>query len=59
MMGSSSAIEHVPCKKAYGTGFEDMRRRCPNIEEIRKLIGFDPKYDLEAMIQGVIDYFKE
>jgi nucleoside-diphosphate-sugar epimerase len=36
-----------------------MRRRCPNIEKIRKLIGFEPKYDLEAMIQGVIDYFKE
>jgi UDP-glucose 4-epimerase len=59
MRGSSSAIEHVSYEKAYGPGFEDMRRRCPNIEKIRKLIGFDPKYDLEAMIQGVIDYFKE
>jgi UDP-glucose 4-epimerase len=59
MTGSSSAIEHVAYEKAYGPGFEDMRRRCPNIEKIRKLIGFEPKYDLEAMIQGVIDYFKE
>ncbi len=59
MTGSSSAIEHVPYEKAYGPGFEDMRRRCPNIEKIRKLIGFQPKYDLEAMIQSVIDYFKE
>jgi len=59
MTGSNSAIEHVTYEKAYGPGFEDMRRRCPNIEKIRKLIGFEPKYDLEAMIQGVIDYFKE
>jgi UDP-glucose 4-epimerase len=59
MTGSASPIEHVPYEKAYGPGFEDMRRRCPNIEKVRKLIGFQPRYDLEAMIQGVIDYFKE
>ena len=59
MTGSASPIEHVPYEKAYGPGFEDMRRRCPNIEKIRNLIGFEPKYDLEAMIQSVIDYFKE
>jgi UDP-glucose 4-epimerase len=59
MTRSSSPIEHVPYEKAYGPGFEDMRRRCPNIEKIRKLIGFEPKHDLEAMIMSVIDYFKE
>ena len=59
MTGSSSTIDHVPYEKAYGPGFEDMRRRCPNIEKIQKLIGFKPKYDLDAMIQSVVDYFKE
>ena len=59
MAGSSSTIDHVPYEKAYGPGFEDMRRRCPNIEKIQKLIGFKPKYDLDAMIQSVVDYFKE
>jgi len=59
MTRSISPIDHVPYEKAYGPGFEDMRRRGPNIEKIRNLIGFEPKYDLEAMIQGVIDYFKE
>ncbi len=52
-------IEHVSYEKAYAPGCEDMRRRRPNITKIRKLIRFEPKYDLEAMIQGVIDYFKE
>jgi UDP-glucose 4-epimerase len=59
MTGSNSAIEHIPYEKAYGPGFEDMERRCPNIDKIRKLIGFELAYDLEATIQSVIDYFKE
>jgi nucleoside-diphosphate-sugar epimerase len=36
-----------------------MQRRCPNIDKIRALIGFEPRYDLETMIRSVIDYFKE
>ncbi|PKN24004.1 MAG: nucleoside-diphosphate sugar epimerase [Deltaproteobacteria bacterium HGW-Deltaproteobacteria-21] len=58
MTGSKSEIEYVPYEKAYGPGFEDMERRCPNIEKVRKLIGFEPKHGLEAIIQSVIDYFK-
>jgi UDP-glucose 4-epimerase len=59
MTGSHSEIEHIPYEKAYGPGFEDMERRCPNIEKIKGLIGFEPDYDLEGIIQSVIDYFKE
>lgn len=59
MTGSVSDIEHISYEKAYGPGFEDMERRCPNIDKIRKLIGFKPLNDLEAIIQSVIDYFKE
>jgi len=59
MTGSNSEIEHIPYEKAYGPGFEDMEKRCPNIDKIKKLIVFEPSYDLEAIIQSVIDYFKE
>jgi UDP-glucose 4-epimerase len=59
MTGSDSEIEHIPYEKAYGPGFEDMERRCPNIEKIRKLTGFGPSYDLDAIIKSVVDYFKE
>ena len=58
MTGSPSEIEHLSYEKAYGPGFEDMERRCPNISKIRDLIGFEPARDLDAIIQGVIDYFK-
>lgn len=59
MTNSSSEIENIPYEKAYGPGFEDMERRCPDISKINKLIGYKPAHDLDAIIQSVIDYFKE
>ena len=59
MTGTNSEIEHISYEKAYGPGFEDMQRRCPSIEKIKGLIGFEPSYDIGAIIQSVIDYFKE
>jgi UDP-glucose 4-epimerase len=56
---SDSEIEYIPYEKAYGPGFEDMERRCPNIEKLRNLIHFKPKFDMDAIINSVIDYFKE
>jgi len=58
MTGSDSEIEHIPYEKAYGPGFEDMERRCPNISKLKAAIGFAPSYDLTSIIQSVIDYFK-
>jgi UDP-glucose 4-epimerase len=58
MTGSASEIEKIPYEKAYGPGFEDMERRCPNIDKLKATTGFEPTYDLEAIIQSVIDYFK-
>jgi len=59
MSGSDSEIEYIPYEKAYGPGFEDMKRRCPDIGRIKELIGFEPKVDLRGIIQSVIDYYKE
>ena len=59
MTGSDSEIDYVPYEKAYGPGFEDMERRCPNISKLKKTIQFEPSYNLENIIQSVIDYFKE
>ncbi|MBN2124859.1 MAG: GDP-mannose 4,6-dehydratase [Deltaproteobacteria bacterium] len=59
MTGSASDIEHISYEKAYGPGFEDMERRCPNIDKIKGLIGFKPRHNLDAIVQSVIDYFKE
>ena len=59
MTGSHSELEFIPYDRVYGSGFEDMERRCPNIEKVEKYIGFKPKFDLISIIQSVIEYFKQ
>lgn len=58
MAKSSSEIEYIPYEKAYGPGFEDMQRRCPDISKIRALIQFETKVDLRGILQSVIEYYK-
>jgi UDP-glucose 4-epimerase len=58
MTDSNSEIEYLTYEKAYGPGFEDMKRRCPDITRIKDLIGFSPKKDLRSIIQSVINYYK-
>ena len=52
--GSSSEIQHVPYEKAYEPGFEDMKRRIPDISKIKKLIGFDKTISLENTILSMV-----
>jgi len=59
MAGSESDIEYISYDKAYGPGFEDMQRRCPDITRIEELSGFQPKVNLRGIIQSVIDYYTE
>ena len=52
---SSSRIEYIPYHEAYEAGFEDMRRRVPDISKIRTLIGFEPSMNLDQIIESVVD----
>jgi len=54
--GSQSQIRFVPYTDAYGTGFEDMPRRVPDISRVRNLIGFTPSHTLNQIIESVVDY---
>lgn len=56
--GSTSPIELIPYETAFAKDFEDMQRRVPDIEKIRRAVGFEPKTGLEAIIQSVINYQK-
>lgn len=53
---SSSPIVLVPYDHAYEAGFEDMRRRVPDISRLTALTGFRPTLDLDAIIRTVIEY---
>jgi len=59
MAGSSSEIEYISYEKAYGPGYEDMQRRCPDINRLKDFMHFKPKTDLKGIIQSVIDYYKK
>ena len=59
LTNSSSKIEYIPYKEAYGEGFEDMKRRVPDISKIRKAIGWQPEVDLDELLQRVFAYERE
>lgn len=59
LTGSDSPIVHIPYEKAYEKGFEDMRHREPDIAKIKDLIGFQPKVDLDEMLEHIIKYFEK
>jgi len=54
---SSSEIVLVPYAQAYEEGFEDMPRRIPDLTKIKKLIGYEPKIDLDGVLDRVIEHF--
>jgi UDP-glucose 4-epimerase len=59
MTKSASIIKYIPYEQAYEKGFEDLRRRVPDINKAEKLVGFKPKTSLEQLLQKVIDYFAQ
>ena len=54
---SSSRIVHKTYEEAYGSGFEDMRRRKPNSEKLLETIGMKPEFPIENVIDKMISYF--
>ena len=55
MAGSSSSIELVPYDQAYEGGFEDMRRRVPDISKINAAIGWSPERNLDDIIKELVN----
>jgi len=56
VLESSSPIIQIPYEEAYEEGFEDMRKRVPDISKIENLIGYEPKFDLKDIIRDVAEY---
>jgi UDP-glucose 4-epimerase len=51
--GSTSEVELVAYENAYGSGYEDMRRRVPDNTLSHELVGFVPRIRIEAMVREV------
>ncbi len=56
--GSSSDIKFIPYEEAYAPGFEDMRRRVPDISKIKRYVDWEPTTALDQTIDQIIDYFR-
>jgi len=54
--GSDSEITLVPYEEAYGEGFEDMRRRVPDISKIERVLDWRPTASLDQILDDVITH---
>ncbi len=57
LTNSDSPIIKLSYDEAYQEGFEDMRRRVPDISKLNKLMGFKPRVNINTMIQLVAEYY--
>lgn len=58
LTGTRSEVVLVPYEEAYGEGFDDMRRRVPDLARAKSLIGFQPTLGLDQILQDVIAFEK-
>jgi UDP-glucose 4-epimerase len=55
---SKSKLVYVPYDQAYESGFEDMRRRVPDISKATKLVGYRPHVTLDETIRRVAQHLR-
>ena len=48
---SSSEIRFVPYEHVYGSSFEDMRRRVPDLRKVRAAVGYRPEVSLDRLLE--------
>ena len=51
---SASVVQSVDYETAYGSGFEDMRRRVPDVSLLKRLTGYAPSTGLEETVRQVV-----
>ncbi len=59
LTGSASPIVHVPYEQVYARGFEDMRRRVPDVSKLRRCTGFAPATSLDEALRRIIAHVRE
>jgi UDP-glucose 4-epimerase len=55
--GSNSSIRYIPYGEVYGSDFEDVRCRIPDVSKIRKLLRFSPEYDIDRIVDSTVEHF--
>jgi UDP-glucose 4-epimerase len=58
LAGSSSEIVHLSYADAYGSAFEETRRRVPDVSKAERLLGFRARVPMEEGLQRTLAWFK-
>ncbi|NLD61964.1 NAD-dependent epimerase/dehydratase family protein [Candidatus Sumerlaeota bacterium] len=53
---SQSEIRCIPFEKAYDENFEDLLRRVPSLEKLKRVIDYAPKYSINDIVSQVVDH---
>lgn len=56
---SSSRVRNVSYEEAFGPGFEETRRRVPDVRRAADVLGFEAQVQLEEGLQRTIDWFRQ
>lgn len=56
---SSSRVRNVSYEEAFGPGFEETRRRVPDVRRAAEVLGFEAQVQLEEGLQRTIDWFRQ
>jgi UDP-glucose 4-epimerase len=59
LTGSTSTVTFVPYEQAYGSGYQDMRRRVPDVTRLRALVGTTPQTDTTTILTRVIEFQRQ
>jgi UDP-glucose 4-epimerase len=58
LVDSEVGITHVPHEEVYGEGFEDMKRRVPDLSKLEAAVGYEPRYSMDEILRDVVEDVK-
>ena len=58
MTGSSSAVQHVSYEQRFGKGFEDTKRRIPDVQRARAVLDFNAGVSLQDGLQRTLAWWR-
>jgi len=56
--GSSSEIRYVDQEEVYGSSYEDIPRRVPDIRRMSEVLGVTPRVSLDEGLRWTIESFR-
>ena len=53
----ATKIVNISAEEYYGEGYQDILTRVPAIEKARRLLGWEPRVDLEEAVRRTVDFY--